>query len=218
MYQNLENMIKPFGHKEGRTLKLTAVMVLALGILVFMFVKDGVSWERDKRMIITAGGLAVFFLAAIPLGRLRTRRNIRKRFERFTEAQLRRMDMECGDMAPICGVVVTSHALACENNLIPIPDIVWVYEQNTTQKGVATLNSLIVIDKNHKQHLVPLSVEAGPFRKANQEAVREIEEQLLRHSPGIYLGYSKDIVQLYRKDFSGMLAHVEGKSAQAHGS
>lgn len=43
MYQNLENVLKPIGHKEGRTLKLTAVMVLALGILVVIFVSRGVT-------------------------------------------------------------------------------------------------------------------------------------------------------------------------------
>ena len=121
MYQNLENVLKPIGHKEGRTLKLTAVMVLALGILVVIFVSRGVTWESDKRSIILVGALAVFFIIAIPLGRLRTRRNLRKNFDRFTEAQL------------------------------------------------------------------------------------------LRRSPGIYCGYSKDIVQMYRKNFAGMVAHVEEK-------
>ena len=217
MYQNLENVLKPFGHKEGRTLKLAAVMVLALGVLAVIFVSRGVTWESDKRSIILVGALAVFFIVAIPLGRLRTRQNLRKNFDRFTEAQLRRMDMDCGDTTPICGVVVTSYALACEKNLIPISDIVWIYEQNSTQRGVATINYLIVIDKNHKQHLVPLSVKAGPFRKADQEAVREIEAQLLRHSPGIYCGYSKVIVHMYRKNFAGMVAHVEEKFPQTHG-
>lgn len=217
MYQNLENVLKPIGHKEGRTLKLVALMILSLGILAVIFVSRGVTWESDKRSILLVGALAVFYIVAIPLGRLRTRQNLRKNFARFTEAQLRRMDMECGDTTPICGVVVTSCALACEKNLIPIPDIVWVYEQNGTQRGVVTINSLIVIDKDHKQHQVPLSVKAGPFRKANQEAVREILEQLRRYSPGIYYGYSKGNVQMYRQNFAGMVAHVEGKLPQMHG-
>ena len=216
MHKNLKNILKPVGHKEGRTLKLAAVMVLALGVLAVIFVSMGVTWENDRRLITLVGTLAVFYIAAIPLGMLRTRQNLRKNFDRFTEAQLRQMDMEYQNTTPICGVVVTSYALACEKNLIPISDIVWVYEQNTTQSGVVTLNCLIVIDKNHKQHLVPLSAKAGPFRKANQEAVQEIEARLLRHSPGIYCGYSKEIVQMYRKNFAGMIAHVEEKLSQCN--
>lgn len=217
MYSNLENVLKPSAQRDGRGLKLAALMILLLGILAFLFVNSGITWESGKRSILLAGGLAVAYLVAIPLGRFRTRRNIRKSFARFTEAQLRRMDMECGDMTPICGVVVTSHALACEGHLIPISDIVWIYEQNSTQKGIATLNYLIVIDKGKRHHWILLSTKAGPGRRADGKAVGEIVKGLRRHSPEIYYGYSKDIARLYRKDFAGMVAYVEESAAKLRG-
>ncbi|MBQ3105532.1 MAG: hypothetical protein IJC59_06710 [Lachnospiraceae bacterium] len=214
MYQSLENVLKPFGHKEGRTLKLAAVMLLLLCILAVLFINRGASKESDLSSLLPVGVLAMVYVVAIPLGRLRTRQNLRKNFARFTEAQLQRMDMDCADTIPICGIVVTSYALACEENLIPISDIVWVYEQNSTKRGVATINYLIVIDKNHQQYQIPLSVKAGPFRKADPEAVGRIKEQLLKRSPGIYCGYNAEIVEIYRKNFAGMVARVEEESAR----
>ena len=216
MYQNLENVLKPFGHREGRTLKLTIGMLILLGILNFMLVNSGATWESDKRSFILLEALAIFYIAAIPLGRIRTQWNIGKNFDRFTEAQLQQMDKECGDKTLICGIVVTSHALVCERHLIPISDIIWIYEQNSTKRGVATINYLIVVDKRQKQHWIPLSVKAGPLRKADPEALRKIKEQLLQRSPGIYFGYSKDIQRMYRENFAGMIAYVEENFIQMH--
>jgi len=217
VYQNLKQILKPPAQREGRTMKLTAVMILLISYLVFMAVRSGATWEKDKRLFLLIAVLAVSYILAVPLGRLRTRRNMRKSFARFTGSQLNRMDMECGDKAPLCGIVVTSHALAGEGHLIPIEDIVWIYESSKTQnKGVATINELVVTDKNRKQHRVPMSIKAGPFRKVAPEVVAEIAEQLRKHSPGIYCGYSAG-AQLYRSDFAAMAAHVAEEYAQLHG-
>jgi len=217
MYPNLNQILKPPAQREGRTMTLTAVMILLIGYLVFSAVRSGATWENDKRLFLLVAVVAASYILAVPLGRLRTRRNVRKSFARFTESQLNRMDMECGDREPLCGIVVTSHALVGEGHLIPIEDIVWIYESSKTQnKGVATINELVVTDKNRKQHRVPMSIKAGPFRKVAPEIVAEIAEQLLKRSPGIYCGYSA-AAHLYRRDFAGMAAHVAEKYARLHG-
>lgn len=216
MYRNLEQVLKPYAQREGRIMKLTVVVSLAIGYLVFWSVYNGVTWENDRDLLLLIAGLALCYILSIPLGRLLTRRNIRKQFARFTDAQLRRIDMECADREPLCGIVVTSHALAGEKNLIPIEDIVWVFEKNATQGAIATINELVVVDKNRKQRSVPMSVKAGPFRKVAPEVMEKIMGQLQKYSPGIYCGYHAGL-QPYRDDFAGMLAHVEAEYTLLHG-
>ena len=214
MYRNLMQLLKPPAQREGRPVALTAVMILLLGCLVFMAVRSGADWEQNRRQLLLIAVLAVSYILAVPLGRLRTRQKVRKSFARFTEDQLSRMEMECADTTPLCGIVVTSHALAGEGHLIPIEDIVWIYESSKTQnKGVATVNELVVTDRNRRQHRVPMSIKAGPFRKVAPEIVAEIAEQLLKQSPGIYCGYSAG-AKLYRSDFAGMAAHVAEEYAR----
>lgn len=209
MYQNLENILKPIGHREGRALKLMALMILLIGILIFLLLESGATWENNKRSFLMIGALAVFYIAAIPLGRIRTRRKLQKNFAHFTDGQLQRIELECAGTEPVCGVMVTSLALAFELHLIPIPDIVWIYEQNSTQRGVATMNNLVVVDKDQRSYRILLSTKAGPLRKADPEAVRRIMEQLHRYSPGIYFGYNRDMVRMYRQNFADMAAHVK---------
>jgi len=40
------------------------------------------------------------------------------------------------------------------------------------------------------------------------------KEQLVKRSPGIYCGYNAEIVEIYRKNFAGMVARVEEESAR----
>ncbi|MBQ3077020.1 MAG: hypothetical protein IJC43_04105 [Clostridia bacterium] len=215
MYPNLENILRPIGHKEGRTVKLAILMTLLVGGLGISFVKRGMTWENDRRAFLMLGALAALYLAAIPLGRLRTWRTLQKLCSRFSAAQLQRIELECTEATPIRGVVVTSRVLAGEMTLLPIAEIVWIHEQNTVQKaGVATINELIVVDKERKQHRLMLSVKAGPFRQADAEAVREIVTRLRKHSPGIFFGNDKELTRRFRTDFAGMVAHVEQRAAE----
>lgn len=209
MYPNLENALKPFAMKEGRTVKLILLMSLLLGLLSFLAINSGASWESDKEMFLVIGGFAIVYLIALPTGRMMASRRMKKLLEGFSEEKLHRIELECAQMKPICGVIVTSHALISEMNLIPVSDIVWIYEQNNTIKGAATMNFLKLVDKNQKNHRILLSTKAGPFRKANQESVHKIEELLRKYNPGFYWGYSKELAKMYRKDFTGMVARVE---------
>lgn len=209
MYPNLENLLTPFAMKKGRIFKIFLLMIFVVGLLLFLLIQSGVTWETDRNIFLIIGAFVVFYLVAFPLVPVLTRRRVKKLLETYSKEQLHRMELECGQREPICGLAITSQALVSEMSIIPISDIVWIQQQNRTIKGAATMNLLTVIDKKKKEHRLLLSTKVGPFRKANKEAMQTIEEMIRKYSPGIYWGISKELTKMYRNNFSEMVAHVE---------
>ena len=209
MYPNIENHLKPFAMKEGRSLKLFLCMFFLMGLLSFLVVRFGDGLDKEKKIFVAVAALSLLYLIALPVGRIRTNRKIKSIMDGYGREQLHRIELECTQIDTICGLAITSQAIISEMSMIPIADIVWIRQQNDTIKGVATMNFLIVVDKEKKQHRIFLSTKAGPFRSANSHSLQKIEERIRKYSPGIYWGNSKELQKMYRNNFPEMVAHVQ---------
>ncbi|MBQ9990349.1 MAG: hypothetical protein IJP31_05330 [Lachnospiraceae bacterium] len=211
MYPNLEKVVNPYVKKKGREIKLLLLISILLSFLCFLLIYVGVTWESDKEVFLLFGGLEVLCITVIHVVRVLAFRRAKKLFQGFSEGQLHQMELECAEMQPILGIAVTSQTLISEMSMIPISDIVWVYQRNLTFSGVATMNTLVVADKNEKMHSILLSIKPGPFRSADKKSVEKILELIRRHSPRVYLGYSKELMKKYCNDFPGMVSQLENK-------
>lgn len=209
MYPHIENQLKPFSMKEGRSLKLFALMVFLMGFLAFLVIRFGDGLDKDKKIFVAITALSLLYLIALPIGRIRINQKIKRIMDGYSKEQLHRIELECAQLDALCGIVITSQAIISEMCMIPIADIVWVQQQNDTIKGIATMNFLVVIDKTKKHHRIFLSTKAGPLRRANSDTLQGIEERIRKYNPGIYWGNDKELQRMYRNNFPAMVSHVQ---------
>ena len=156
----------------------------------------------------------MFLILSIPLGQWSQRKVMRRQFSRFSEAELERIDRFLETAEPIRGITVTPDALIGAGVMVPVQHLVWIFIRSRTQQMAATIQEMIAVTDDKAEHSLYLGVRPGPFRQADQEAVREITRQLLQHRPGLFVGHSEENQRLYRENFAGMAAAAGRSAAQ----
>ena len=214
MYPNIQKAMT-------RNLKKSQKLMMILGPLLFLYLFWWIWYsngrtvdENNRNLLLLFAGMAVLLAVLIPLGQWSQRKVGRRQFSQFTPAQLERIDRFCETAEPIRGITVTPDALIGAGVMVPVARLVWIFIRSRTQQMAATIQEIVAVTDDKKEHSVYLGVRPGPFRQADQEAVREITRQLLRHRPGLFIGHSEENQRLYRENFPAMAAAAEQRSRQ----
>lgn len=210
MYPNIQRAMT-------RNFKKRQKLMMILGPLLFLYLfwwfwysNGKVIDENNRSMMLFFAGMAALLVILIPLGQWSQKKIGKRQFAQFTEAQLARIDRFCETAEPIRGITVTPDALIGAGVMVPVEKLVWIYIRSRTQQMAATIQDMVAITADKQEHSVYLGVRPGPFRQADQEAVREITRQLLQHRPGLFVGHSEENQRLYRENFSAMAATAAG--------
>lgn len=214
MYPNIQKAMT-------RNLKKSQKLVVFIGPVLFLYLfwwiwysNGKVIDENNRGMLLLFAGMAVFLILSIPLGQWSQRKVMRRQFSRFSEAELERIDRFLETAEPIRGITVTPDALIGAGVMVPVQRLVWIFIRSRTQQMAATIQEMIAVTDDKAEHSLYLGVRPGPFRQADQEAVREITQQLLQHRPGLFVGHSEENQRLYRENFAGMAAAAGRSAAQ----
>lgn len=205
-----------------RHVKKSQKLMMILGPLLFLYLfwwfwysNGKVIDENNRSMMLLFAGLAVLLVVLVPLGQWSQKKIGKRLFSQFTEAELERIDRFCERAEPIRGITVTPDALIGAGALVPVQHLVWIFIRSRTQQMAATIQEIVAITDDKKEHSVYLGVRPGPFRQADQEAVREITRQLLSYRPGLFVGHSEENQRLYRENFPAMVQRAgEGHPVQ----
>lgn len=213
MYPNIQKAMT-------RNLKKSQKLVVFIGPVLFLYLfwwiwySNGKVIDENNRGMLLFAGMAVFLILSIPLGQWSQRKVMRRQFSRFSEAELERIDRFLETAEPIRGITVTPDALIGAGVMVPVQHLVWIFIRSRTQQMAATIQEMIAVTDDKAEHSLYLGVRPGPFRQADQEAVREITRQLLQHRPGLFVGHSEENQRLYRENFAGMAAAAGRSAAQ----
>lgn len=214
MYPNIQKAMT-------RNLKKSQKLVVFIGPVLFLYLfwwiwysNGKVIDENNRGMLLLFAGMAVFLILSIPLGQWSQRKVMRRQFSRFSEAELERIERFLETAEPIRGITVTPDALIGAGVMVPVQHLVWIFIRSRTQQMAATIQEMIAVTDDKAEHSLYLGVRPGPFRQADQEAVREITRQLLQHRPGLFVGHSEENQRLYRENFAGMAAAAGRSAAQ----
>ena len=214
MYPNIQKAMT-------RNLKKSQKLVVFVGPVLFLYLFWWIWYsygrvidENTRGMLLLFAGMALFLILSIPLGQWSQKKVMRRQSARFSEAELARIDRFLETAEPIRGITVTPDALIGAGVIVPVQHLVWIFIRSRTQQMAATIQEMIAVTDDKAEHSVYLGIRPGPFRQADQEAVREITRQLLQHRPGLFVGHSEENQRLYRENFAGMAAAAGRSAAQ----
>lgn len=217
MYPNIQKAMT-------RNLKKSQKLMMILGPILFAYLfwwtwysNGKVIDENNRSLMILFAGMAALLVVLVPLGQWSQKKVGKKQFAQFTEAELERIDRFCETAVPVRGITVTPDALIGAGVLVPMGRLVWIFIRSRTQQMAATIQEMIAVTDDGKEHSLYLGVRPGPFRQADQEAVREITRQILSCRPGVFVGHSEENQKLYRENFPAMAAAAADRSRQAQG-
>lgn len=214
MYPNIR---RAMSCEMKKTQKICAILLPICFLYLFWWnwrSSGGLSSESSRKFSYLFLLLALLLLASIPLNKWSQKKIAQKQMGQFTEAELARIDRFCETAEPIRGITITPQALIGAGVMVPTEKLVWIFIRSRTQQMAATIQEMIAVTADKKEHSVYLGVRPGPFRQADQEAVQEITRQLLTYRPGLFVGHSEENQRLYRENFPAMAAAAEERSRQ----
>lgn len=180
---------------------------IALGIIVLLCAAALLYILRnDDRSVI--GLIFLLYLVGLGVSTFRAFTGLGTRgFRRYTAGltpeEREELYRQYRDGYHFCDAVMTEECVVILNSkyldVLPYGDIVWIYEAERTTRLTGTTWTLALITADKRSHAVTVN-------KKGRDSLQEFVEGIRRHRPGVLLGYDKEIMRLFRKDFAKLVA------------
>lgn len=200
----------------GSVVTIAVLLLIVLGLLVSL----GLSSSSGEKRVLTLI-VGVVFLALVLLGAgiyalifMIAYNNAQKKLREIPGFSEARFEREVARSPQVHRLLMCSDAICYADSsylvkVIPMTDILWVYQQDTASGSTY----MQFYTKDRQKHTVNVLAvgRMQPRRLRSEMAVRYILRLIARKNKNVIIGYSADVHQLYKKDFEQLLRRAGGR-------